>query len=112
MALDHFALGEEDDFAIKLLKNNEWCLNGTTGYEYFYTDLLYSWRKLYKIESIDNKEFAFIWNSDIREAPEKLDYWLDFLDVNNIEDPNLNKALLSQYSIDAIGSRSKEINFF
>ena len=109
MALDHLALGEEDDFAVKLLENNKWCLNGITGYEYFYVDLLYSWRKLYKIEKIDDK-FAFVWNSDIKEAPEKLDYWLDFLDVNNIEDPNLNKALLSQYSIDAIGSRSKVIN--
>ena len=47
------------------------------------------------------------WNKNIKENPDQLDYWLDFLDCNIGSE---EEGELGQYAISAIGNRPKVVN--
>ena len=47
MAFDNHKNGNKSDFYIKLNQNNPSLMQGTTGYEYYYQELLAYWRDLY-----------------------------------------------------------------
>lgn len=101
-------------------------INGRTGYEPYYIDLQGFWRQLYypsEEEWEDDKEAAennntldeFTasygsvyadnyredgWNRNVYENPSVLNYWLDFIESNE----------LAQYDVLNIGVRSKVVN--
>lgn len=116
MALDYYSHSGEDDFAIKIRKNNtvthgreliSFYPNGRTGYERYYTDMEAFWRKLYcpedegKINGLYYDGFN-PWNPLISTNPEQLEFWIDFLD------PIAND--LEKYSVQQIGPRPKVVN--
>ena len=47
------------------------------------------------------------WNKNVKENPDQLNFWLDFLDVNT---GNEKECELSEYAISAIGDRPKVVN--
>lgn len=67
--------------------------------QYFYKDYEY-----YKIEDIEKDENMDInnlyWNKQIREAPDALNFWFDFLDEGE----------LNQFAVPVVGNRSKVVN--
>jgi len=73
MALDYFLYHTQDDFLIKIAKNNpNYYPLGITGYEQYYTDIQGFWRQIY------DQGFK----SEIIEHPENLNFWFDFLDTS------------------------------
>ena len=57
-------------------------------------------------DSPDNMDLLY-WNKSIKENPDQLNFWLDFLDVNT---GNEKECELSEYAISAIGDRPKVVN--
>ena len=47
------------------------------------------------------------WNKNVKENPDQLNFWLDFLDVNT---GNEKECELSEYAISTIGDRPKVVN--
>lgn len=93
---------QEKDFLIKLREKNPEYINGITGYEIFYPDMISFWREIYDPEG-DEEEFDTTthFHLNVLEAPELLNFWIDFIDVN---------TELGQYSISRIGDRTKTEN--
>ena len=123
MARDSIMNNGKNDFYSTIEMNNTWCINGVTGYETFYSDMLGFWRLLYYplteendfdvsltynpndlYVSIENYytdgEFRG-WNKNVYESPESLLFWIDFLDVC---------GELENYSINKIGRRPKNVD--
>lgn len=95
MALDYYKYHEQDDYEIRLKQNNpDTCYKGVTGYEQYYTDLQGFWRQLYD-PATDG------WTEDVQKNPSSLNFWFDFMDAN---------SEMGQYSISAIGDRTKVVN--
>ena len=67
---------------------------------YYDSELIAEWRNLYNpMESTWTKYNG--WNPDVYENPEKLNFWLDFIDTG---------TALGKYSVGKIGRRTKVIN--
>lgn len=109
MGKDYYSHGNEDEFATTLAsKNLLHYPTGRTGYENYYTDLLGFWRDLYNPtpdEKNKNNYYADgehkYWSKTVYEAPQNLNFWFDFLDID---------GELSQYSVKSVGCRPKAIN--
>lgn len=123
-------LKDPDQFLYEVGKRNpEYYPTGYTGYEQYYTDMQGFWRLLYNPEYVPKVEYEngyynnkvwqdskkketiyeyyltadsnkIYWNKTVFEAPETLDFWIDFLD-SNLE--------LSKFSVPQIGDRSKTV---
>lgn len=117
MAMDYFDHNHEDDFEIKLFKNNPTYKFGKTGYETYYEDMLGFWRLLYNPQSTDNEIYVLkkesqwteaefkkrrYWNRNVFNSPTQLLFWFDFLDSKTTN--------LGKYSVKAVGDRTKTIN--
>lgn len=124
MALDYSKYNETDGFLHRIDEQNTTLAgkhlypDGQTGYEQYYTDLLAFWRYLYDpwfnpSSPSENSYYPYQeyysadgikpgWNKLIHTNPEGLVFWFDFLDVGD--------APLSEFSVDAIGSRTKVEN--
>lgn len=103
MAKDQYKWQHQDkDFLVNLQKQNPQCLNGITGYENFYIDVISFWRDVYDPEG-SKTEFdpENHFNYKVTESPELLDFWMDFIDTN---------TELGKYSISRIGDRTKTEN--
>ncbi len=107
MAKDYSKYNHLDDFEQRVAAANpELFPTGKTGYEQYYIDLDGFWRQLYTapgtdegLEDIEYNEFG--WNTQVQNAPESLNFWFDFLDMNGD---------ISKYSVSNIGSRPKVVN--
>jgi hypothetical protein len=62
--------------------------------------LIAEWRGLYDPTKEKWKTTRY-WNPDVFENPEKLNYWLDFIDTG---------SAIGKYSVSQIGRRTKVIN--
>ena len=109
MAQDYMEHNHDDDYEIKLYKNNPSFKYGHTGYEQYYEDILGFWRDLYDPNTKDDVTYILdtldetkYWNKLVFTNPSQLKFWFDFLDSPG---SNLNK-----YSVKAIGDRTKTIN--
>ena len=104
MALDYRRCNHDSDYEYKLKTNNpELAPHGKTGYEQYYIDMEAFWRELYNPDSI-NRGSAYNsngWNKAIENAPESLNFWIDFLDTSGD---------MGKYSVDTIGDRSQIVN--
>lgn len=114
MARDYYRYNFLEDFELRIISANpiHYPL-GRTGYESYYMDLYSFWRDLYwpnidtqeeqKKENYytDAKEDHLWWNKTVYEAPELLNFWFDFLDV---------EGELDQFSVKNVGARTKPIN--
>ena len=109
MANDYYLYGQEDDYVYRLMLNNpDMCRNGYTGYEQFYTDMQGFWRDLYDpTPGAADYDSNTYWNKEIQSNPDRLNFWIDFLDSS---DENGKGSELDAYSISAIGDRSKVVN--
>lgn len=67
---------------------------------YYDSELLAEWRNLYDTMN-DNWAKTNYWNPDVLNNPEKINFWLDFIDTN---------SALAKYSIKQIGRRTKVVN--
>lgn len=67
---------------------------------YYDSELLKNWRSLYDTLNA-NWDATGHWNPDVTKAPEKLTYWLDFIDTG---------SALGAYSVKEIGRRTKVVN--
>ena len=112
MALDHLAHNQEDDFELKIMyrgREKGLYIDGKTGYEHYYTDILGFWRQLYnptpeereKDLFYDSFSDRYAWAKDVYESPEKLNFWFDILDT---------QGELSRYNISQVGHRAKVEN--
>lgn len=112
MAQDYYKYGHLfDDFEQRIISaNKDLYPAGQTGYEQYYTDILSFWRKeLYNPDPEDKEKENYFsetenypyWNKTVYMAPEKLNFWFDFLDAD---------GELSQFSASLIGSRPKVVN--
>ena len=79
MAKDFHACGQEDNYTYKLRQANPTMLNGKTGYEQYYTDLMGFWPDLYRYKNEQGEEIVG-WNQQRINDPNKMLYWLDFLE--------------------------------
>ena len=126
----NYSLKDPDQFLYEVgQRNPEYYPTGYTGYEQYYTDIQGFWRLLYNPEYVPKVEYEkgyynnkvwqdseekktiyeyystadsdkMYWNKTVFEAPETLDFWIDFLD-SNLE--------LSKFSVPQIGDRSKTV---
>lgn len=62
-------------------------------YSYYDEELLFYWRQIY-----DTRRWENGWNPDVKNNPEKLVYWLDFID---------DSTAIGEYSVNKIGRRSQ-----
>jgi hypothetical protein len=98
MALDYNKYNHLDDFELRIAQANpELYPTGVTGYEQYYIDLLGFWREIYGPE-FGTADKKFNWSKEYIEAPEKLNFYFDFLDTT---------GSLSQFSVPNIGARPK-----
>ena len=90
------------NFLLEIAKHNPMYPNGITGYENFYVDMQGFWRQLYDPlnTSIQYDEKTH-WNKAVLEAPETLNFWIDFIDT---------RSEFGKYSISKIGNRVKTQN--
>lgn len=108
MAYDYSQYNQNEDFYQKIQKNNSWCINGKTGYEAYYTDMLAFWRLLYdpedRVNCFTNESplTQRYWKKEIFLNPETAIFWFDFLDTGETD--------LGQYNISKIGRRQKVDN--
>ena len=117
MAQDYINHNGESNFLNQIKENNkgngtdeqpDLYVDGKTGYEIYYTDILAFWRDLYNPNPIEEKKNEYYeagslnqyWSKNI-ERPELLDFWLEFLDT---------EGEFGQYSIKTIGDRIKVVN--
>ena len=78
---------------------DEWDMQGQIMMNNYYdSELLAHWRELY---DPCNEDWENGWNPDVANHPEKLNYWLDFID---------SSAEIGKYSVNQIGRRTKVIN--
>ena len=110
MGVDFLEYNHNDDFEVKISKNNPSYKFGKTGYEQYYEDMVGFWRYLYDPNSTDNTTYFIdtndnnirYWNRLVVNDPASLLFWFDFIDGKN--------SALSKYSVKAIGHRTKMIN--
>ena len=130
MAQDYYKYNHDDDFEVRLAKNNPSYKFGRTGYEQYYEDMLGFWRYLYNPDSpkendygesledkqkykqalenynntyiTDKKDDRLYWNKIIFENPAQLNFWFDFISSKG--------SALDKYSVKAIGNRTKVVN--
>lgn len=99
MAIDYRKYNHLDNFEAKVAAANPDVFpTGKTGYEQFYIDMEGFWRQLY---NPDNEEWPNGNNPDIENAPQNLNFWIDFLDT---------AGELDKFSIENIGSRQKTVS--
>ena len=108
MAKDYRKYNHLDDFEQKIIAANSeygFYQNGRTGYEQYYIDLEGFWRQIYaptQEERVPTYEYDEDgWNTAIWDAPNKLNFWFDFLDLT---------GELDQFSVPKIGHRPKSIS--
>lgn len=123
MSLDYFQHNEEDNYNVMIVNNNlrpdgngSYYPTGRTGYEQYYTDLQGFWRQLYDIEPDEKRDstgapiygqindedgYSTYWARQIKDSPETLNFWFDFLD---------DTSDMGQYSVHTIGPRAKSVN--
>ena len=110
MALDYRKHNHDDDFEVRVAENNpDDYPTGQTGYEPYYIDLEGFWRQLYNPTPVPEERDQYYtkyddypyWNKDVYNAPQNLNFWIDFLDFD---------GELQQFSARAIGNRPKVIN--
>ena len=128
MAKDYYAHHTEDDYPMRLRKNNfikeknlDLFAYGKTGYEQYYHDLEAFWRLLYcPVEEMEryseagkialgiSQEEYYLegkyagWNTKVLSDPSSLIFWFDFFNAESLG--------LGPFSVPAIGSRPKVIN--
>lgn len=81
-----------NEFYSMLKQNNPNYVNGITGYEQYYTDILGFWRDLY-----DGKN----WKKEVISNPETMSFWFDFIE---------GSQALKPYNVKNLGSRTKVVN--
>ena len=113
MALDYRNQHYKDDFEYRLKQlNNGLYPDGKTGYEQYYVDMEAFWRDLYNPkyawtstmtdEELEEKGFNREgWSTKIKEDPQGLNFWIDFLDTDGD---------MGKYAVDVIGDRVQVIN--
>lgn len=117
MAVDFYRQNQEEDFLDRVERNNPLtCINGQTGYEIYYTDMISFWRTLYRLEyagitdEINRITYADAngtdtstqgYNRDLIEAPWMLQFYFE-LTGEDTEFDNI--------SIPVIGDRPKVAN--
>lgn len=107
MAIDYFQYHHDlEDFQSRVADANfRFYPLGITGYERYYTDMEGFWRQLYNPQPdeddfLEYDKYTF-WNKKVTNAPEELNFWIDFMD----DDGEMGK-----YAISAIGDRPKAVN--
>ena len=107
MSYDYTINNQKIDFYQLIAKNNPSFIDGHTGYEQYYTELLGFWRTLYNpYDNIncfggEDKNRAY-WNRNSYLHPETMIFWFDFLDTGETE--------IDKYSVKKIGVRPKVEN--
>lgn len=104
MAQDWQDHKQEANFYYEIAKSNPEYINGITGYEQYYADLLAFWRLLYNpndtIKCFSEGDITQkYWNKQFYTNPETAIFWFDFLDAGSAE--------ISKYSVQKIGMRQK-----
>lgn len=119
MACDYMQYGHDDDYAVRLAKNNPEYQNGCTGYESYYSDFLAYWRFIYDptstdadnyyVNRVDSKQtlsdkeqYYYGWRREIIEDPTNLEWWVDFIQDRD--------SAIGKYSVATIGDRAKVVN--
>lgn len=127
MAQDYFTYNHDDDYEVRLKRNNPSYPFGKTGYEQYYEDMLGFWRLLYNPyipteETYDKTRYKTLdlaledyyntyitsgnqglyWNKLVYTDPSSLLFWFDFLESRSTN--------LGKYSVKAIGDRTKAVN--
>lgn len=87
MAVDYYQHNQEDEYV-------------ATGYEQYFLDMYSFWRELYDPNNAD-WDATDHWNPIVETAPDQLNFWFDFLDV---------ESELGQFNVKEIGIRSKVVN--
>ena len=117
MTIDYYKHNQDVDFLLQIENYNPQFVNGKTGYEQYYVDFQGFWRQIYNPLITDNDEaiakagkFEYYtegpdkyWNKQIHGDPAALNFWFDFLDVNE-------NTELSKYAVSKIGDRTKVDN--
>ncbi len=111
MAQDYEQNNQDPSFWIRIQRMNPDLLDGKTGYEQYYSDILGFWRNLYNPhdqlncfgliidkETSQQSEQSY-WNIQAYTHPEELLFWFDFLDTGESE--------IGQYNVRKIGMRQK-----
>ena len=105
MALDYDAFNHTD-----IYQNSDARIQAAP-YQPYFTDMLGFWRQLYNPDKQDETDEDLNitydnngWNVDIATAPEKLNFWIDFFDIQD------KGNMYEQYSIEKIGRRPKVLN--
>ena len=106
MALDYRRCHQDSDYEYKLkLANPDLAPYGYTGYEQYYVDMEGFWRQLYDPKYLGNEKDDTYnsngWNKAVEEAPDTLNFWIDFLDTD---------GEMGAYGVDAIGDRVQTVN--
>ena len=92
MAKDYYDNNQKGrEFYRQLYLKNGQFINGRTGYEQYYTDLLGFWREIY-----DGQNWT-----ELVETPEELPFWIDFIEGD---------ASFVKYNVPSIGDRTKVVN--
>ena len=102
MSVDFYKHGQDENFLYNIIDANKadgLYTDGTTGYEQYYLDLNGFWRELYNPENKEWKDTGY-WNPLVTQAPDQLNFWFDFLHSGELE----------QFSVQAIGDRTKVVN--
>jgi hypothetical protein len=105
MAYDYEKHNKDVDFYQQILKCNPTYIDGITGYEQYYIELLGFWRTLYNpydtlncFSETEGPTRAY-WNCNAYLHPETMLFWFDFLDTGDTE--------INKYSVKHIGVRQK-----
>ena len=106
MASDYNRHNQDIDFYLQIANANKpEFIDGKTGYEQYYTDILGFWRLLYNpydhinyFDANQSQEQRY-WNKYAYTNPDTILFWFDFLDIGD--------APIGQYSINKIGMRQK-----
>ena len=110
MANDYNLHNQDLDFYLQIANaNRPHYVDGKTGYEQYYTDLLGFWRLLYNpYDTLNCFPQTFIngrqsdrsyWNIEAYTNPDTILFWFDFLDTGD--------APIAQYEVKKIGMRQK-----
>lgn len=124
MAMDSYKYGTMEDFGVRLAEANGplWTdyypdeaaanpyLYFKTGYEQYYVDMEGFWRTLYNPSPVGEEKEQFYpatadaqhryWNKNVFEAPEMLNFWINFHDEGEIAAQVISK----------VGDRPKVVN--
>ena len=91
MASDHLKYEKTDpSFYHRIYELNPDCIDGKTGYEQYYQDIIGFWRELYDPDPKEEEKNLYYpeghayqyWRKTVVESPQTINFWFDFLDTD------------------------------